>query len=646
MSAPLPNRIAADARATDAAGKRRQSVIDGVIQYLSPSQLNTADHRQYGGCLRRWHWRYVSRKPEPTTASQSAGTEMHSQIEHYLKTGENVLGPLAMSGKRFIPEPGHDLLIEHAIHLPDPLLTAAGIPVHGFIDLAHRRLRYAQPDGDIGHDPPRTTTMEDWKSTGSDRRFKDATNASLADAVPMICYGEYGARRYPDTEHVRLSHVYFLTRGRPQAKKVTLRLHRSEVAKRYEQVEGVAHRMVGVAKIGDSNDVPANTAACDAFGGCPHKSYCRASGEANLSKLFGPTAALELKEGVDAAMSLLTGLGLTPADPTPTPPAATPEPSVTLSLAEQIAKLQAEEAAAQPRPAPPIERPPGFADAVDAIEAANIGFPRCTGKALQVLTILRGPSGEKMAAGSGKLAGIAPIEEPAAMVQLLSELRSAGWIKSATPPTVAPSTPAPPPAVGLLPEDAPASDPAKAADPLPTTPTAPVEPLPAVAQPAAEKPKRARKAAGTTPPEVPAVVQPAPQAAAPTTVINVAAPAVQSAAEAPQQVVAPQAAAGIELYVDCVPNAPYELFDRYVLAYAGTLAAKYAAVDIRCVDDKSPLAFGKWKGALFAMVRASLPPAGTYVILRRSEVAEVVADALCSHIAETQRGRYVMPVPR
>ena len=90
--------------------------------------------------------------------------------------------------------------------------------------------------------------------------------------------------------------------------------------------------------------------------------------------------------------------------------------------------------------------------------------------------------------------------------------------------------------------------------------------------------------------------------------------------------------AGLILYINAIPSTPCPSLDSYVDALAERLRVGYGqgAVDIRCAPDGSPLAFGKWKGALAALAREA-PPCGVYVVFTEGrEIHAVVADALAS----------------
>lgn len=196
-------------------------IVEGRIRYLSVSQLEAYDSEVYGGCARRWHFRYVQGVKEKKRVFQELGSKVHEQIEHYLRTGEDVLGELARAGKRFMPRPGSDLLLEYSfgyLDEPDAValarkrvsrdelkrandegwvwdkegadtghilrpgtpaelealkkptgpvispLMAGGLPVIGFVDLLHDRGEWVDDEGTV-HAEPGCAEVVDHKTT-------------------------------------------------------------------------------------------------------------------------------------------------------------------------------------------------------------------------------------------------------------------------------------------------------------------------------------------------------------------------------------------------------------------------------------------------------------------------------------------------
>lgn len=572
---------------------RGKTIVAGDLQYVSPSQIVSADHESFGGCLRRWWYRRVEGRPEPENAAAKVGTEGHSQIEEYLTTGRMVLGQHALAAKRFLPAPSPD----HAVEVPidDGTLLLAGLPVVGFIDWLNRGTVIL--DDSDREDPPGSAEVVDWKFTGR-RDFPSAQE--VATAIPMVLYGEWAARKY-DLTHVRLSHVYIGTRQRLVSKRSLLR-NRSEFAPGLERAERVVRRLQQAARCGSATEVDANTDACTAYGGCPHRAYCSAGTERSLTDLLGATGAARLLNQKEEPMSLLNIPAL----------AAMKNP-----VADAKAALLAEESAAKVDPA--------IKAAVDTILASGYGQPSLAGEAAKAWAAAVGLEfkGDGLA-GSGVLAQ-ATISDPAELIQAAAEIRSL------PPQPVA----QPAQAGGLLPPDAPASDPVKAAAALEAPRVAAESPIahdtprgtpamldanaPAPAAPAAEKEdsgelKLSKKARAQFESMQARIAELEAQ-------VRAGGPA--STATAPAQ--------GIDLYVDCFPPAGARDLAPWVQAQADRLAKQYGAADVRCAPKDSPLGFGGWRGALAAVCReAALEPGAYYLDARGSDLAEVAADALRS----------------
>ncbi len=242
---------------TAEAPSKSKAVVDGKLTYTSVSAITTFDPSQYGGCQRRWFYRYVAGLEEQTTVAQTAGTNGHKQIEHYLKTGEKALGPVVLAGIEHIPEPGPDLLVEHyfngelVAHTP-----AYDVPLKGFIDLVNPR------DG---------VEVRDWKFTGDLKNAK--TGPQLLETVQMTGYGVWALDKYQAPE-VRLTHVYFQTRGMPDARKSSVMASADDLRTRWARVESVVGQMTEIATRENPTDVPINERACMAWGGCPHRFIC------------------------------------------------------------------------------------------------------------------------------------------------------------------------------------------------------------------------------------------------------------------------------------------------------------------------------------------------------------------------------------
>lgn len=557
------------------------AVVDGVPAYFSPSSLSAADPEQYGGCLRRWWYKYVGGRKEPFTADQRLGVEVHAQIEHYLLTGEKTLGQIAMAGFHFVPAPGASNLIEHFIG--DGTLTAAGVRVLGYVDWMGPS---TEPD-----DPPGTVEEIDWKSTGNIANNAKTASGLLA-TIQMPAYAKWHLGHSPNATHARMSHGYFQTKGRPQAQKVSVLCTREQIDRRWESVEAVARRIIDAAKETDPAKVEGYQPSCTAYRGCPHRDVCPQGKDRTIDEIFGKGGAMSLLE----KLNLPTGV---------TPVAAAPV--VQLDMKAELARLEAAERAAAAPPAPSV--PAGFAEACGAIERAGMGFPQLQGEAAHAKCAMHGSEFKGAAlSGSGRLAGMT-LTTCAEVAQLAGEL---GHVATpAVPSMLAPETPASNPAIASLPVEGLTPPPGTT---VTTTVTDRVGELEhTTSTTVAVAPEAPKRKAGR-PRKAPAAtdVIPGVPAGTPTAPTNTD-------------------ATGLEVFVDCLPSCAYESLESYVSGLNAALCTQYGLIDLREAGENSPLGFGKWKAAIVACVRAAPPPAGTYFLdARGREVAEQVAEALRS----------------
>ena len=573
-----------------------KAVADGQVRYLSPSSITTADHSQDGGCLRKWWFRYVEGRKEPSSPAQAKGTALHAEIEDYLKTGVKALSATVMAGFRVIPEPGPGIDIEYPIAGE---LEVEGVPLIGYMDAVSYRDTYIDPNGDHKPMAPNSIEIIDWKTTSDLSRAK--YGKALTDTPQMNAYGQWAAQRW-GVDGVRLSHVYFRTRGRPDAVKSTTFVPVDRLRGRWEQTEAVARAVKDAARITDAAAVDANRNACSAYGGCPHRSYCLTPNR-TLTEIFGGTTAMSL-------LSKIKNVA-----------APTPDHS---ALAAEVARLEAEETAARGKIAPAIST--DFVDAVAYIESNRpgpTGFPTLGGDAATAFAALKRLEYQGHGlAGRGQLAELT-LTTCDEVVQLAGEL---GLDDDAVAASMAP----PAPVSALLPPDAPASDPALAAMPVegfapPQAGQTPPTPAPS-AVPAGAAAAFAKRAAE---PEAPKAKRGRPRKSdATTTVVNNSIVTVTTSVPVE---VAPPARADLSVFIDAIASTPTTSLDAYVDGLCTALCTQFGAADIRCAPGDGPLSFGKWKGALAAAVREAPPAPGAYTLdTRGREIAEVVAEALRS----------------
>lgn len=614
-----------------------------MVRSFSASSIKTGDHQTYGGCKLRWFFKYVLKKPEPTTKSQEVGKQLHAQIEHYLKTGENVLGHLASAGRHMIPDPGPDLLVEYGFGG----LEAGGLPFAGFIDVLDSRCENKGANDVLDtKDLPGTKQVTDWKTTG-DLQYALRADQLKTD-VQMISYAKYAVTE--GAERVRLSHGYFQTNPKkpPKAIKITTMVDPAHVERHWGRIDRVAHELVQISRHAkDPVDVPYNTDSCTAYqkrngeGGCPHREYCPRSQEAAFAKLF----RTDTKEEI----------------------------AMNEELAKKIAELEAEEAAVA---ASKTVWPVGFPEAVTFFTHDDSpgrkqsivtrkgdskdmrGFPTLKDAAASAFYQLRGRPVQFNFDGDGALKKL-ELTEAQQLVDLAVEL-GMPEVKQIALPLAKPVEavkPLPPfvkpdgpkevvrvplvvEDVGLIPPDAPpyVRDVAVDAASLMTGDDEDVsanlsivrqhddEEVTAVERP--PMPGNGEHKRGRGRPRKNDTVPTPPQVSSGFV-----------AASPVSAVIAPSEATGgeyqpLQIYVDCYPvDKSWNDFAPELEKICEALAKQFGVVDIRCAPQDSELGYGKWKPILEIAIRKAqgkIPPRNYVLFTRTDERAQIAAMALRS----------------
>jgi CRISPR/Cas system-associated exonuclease Cas4 (RecB family) len=661
------------------------SVVNHTLLWTSASGITTADPNSYGGCNRRWWYEKVGGKEAPTTAAMTGGTALHSEVESRLRTGSSLQTPLALAGGMFVPQPGNGLLVEQPIHF----LTRNSVHIFGHVDLYNLRQQYIDPEGVLQQDPPWSFETKDWKTTSSFEYAK--SERELGDNIQLNTYGKAGFLAWPDMEHGRFTHVYFLTRGTPKSKLVTIRRTREQIETRWEYAEAVVRSMSDITRETSAERVEPNLKSCSAYRGCPHRDYCSAAGKTSLDALYNKIATdFQTK---DSTMGLLASnpqiMQTAPAQQQ----AAQPQPDMRQQLAAEEAQMRQQVVQQQ---APQLS----LIDAWARIEKHGRGFPALGGKAAFEMGTARGyqMSGNQGFAGAGALAGI-QLMEPAHVFQLLAELDGQAPQQPAPAPQpvvqqYVQQTPAVPPQaqpnftqqvaqaytqqtgqpINFLPPGAPESMPQLAAvmpkdvAPAQYVMQTPVEVVahqntftaPAVVQspPEEAKPKAPRgrpkkdKSQDATPEVTAAVAAPTANTPLPVgTPAPQAPPVMASASESGTEmkvqaqygqptivlVNARRAGATSKSLADYVDYINAELAKRYSVNDDGSPGIQ----DVRCAPKNSPLAFGGWKGAVREVVKSGVGLDGLegttlHLDTFMDELNEAVADAL--RVVADQRG--------
>jgi hypothetical protein len=303
-----------------------RAIENGIVRFTSAKQITLFDAQSEGGCPRKWAFEYVFGKKLKKTGAFVEGIDYAEKLEHYLKTGEEVLPPILQPAKKFFPTPRNretglfDLEVEQAFapgpkglgkeielaikereqllsigntfmhkvtveNLKAAILKHAGlvihdIPVDGAADVRHCRGEFIDEEGKLRKEPKGYIVVEtgDLKSTSRihPHRIMKGENAGtilpgyaktaaeVCDNVQMVLYGLYGHGKYPDATHHRLSH-YYANKTKKEAAKRTGLISVAQVLEKSQRIAGVVLKMTEVAGVQKIQDVEPNLYACDTY---------------------------------------------------------------------------------------------------------------------------------------------------------------------------------------------------------------------------------------------------------------------------------------------------------------------------------------------------------------------------------------------
>ena len=728
-------------------GSFGHTIENGVLRYVSVSQVTTFEPSQEGGCPRKWAFERIEHRKPPSTTAQETGTALHAQIETHLKTGADSLGVIVRKGKHFIPEPKEGLLVEH--ELGDDLvlrpvvqdetakqtspsarvvglfdtwrgMTARGadalqaqrwyqenlssalaadgtsIPFIGYIDVVNTRGFWIDNDGSTQLMPANGIEVIDWKTSSNIAKWAKSAS-SLVDTVQLAVYAEYISRRYPGTTQVRLSHGYFQTKGL-KAEKRSVLVPVDVIRQRWQRVSQTVRTMADVGKETDASKVEPNYQSCAVFGGCPHRHLCPRSPEQILVDLFGGKKAMGLMDKFGAAGAAPAASLLSPPVTTSAAPATAASSAAFVDAIHNKFGAGAATTAAAAAVVPVVSTPvasapltnghtnghtsghtngtalvaaPGSAIATPAA-AVQVAAPAAVACCSEPVTpantatvgsdtwhMVTSPP-HKLMRGAAPRAnvpfrnGMRIRNQEGAQIAISQDLATGLWFSqtvtadgSLLPPsptrpeiwftdvwtevavttvTTVTTTATPAPLNAVAPPDAPASHPALNALAVPpgtalfgeiATAVAAhdqeakaAEPPKTVGRPKGSKNKKAEEAASVHPNQLPMFATSVQAPSAPTT------PAVGA----------------LVLFVDCptirLPGIAVQDLEFWVADLCATLAAAAGLDDIRVGADDNALAFGKWKGALAAAVRATPPSGMCSLEVGTDEIKQVVATTL------------------
>jgi RecB family exonuclease len=254
------------------------AVENGVINYLSVSQLKKAAE-----CERKWFFTKVLHLEEPQRGSQELGKKVHKQLEHYLKTGEDVLGDIARAALPFLPKPcGPELLLEQSITasnrpITGPTVTADGIPLVGFIDRVE----------EIGTGKVPAARAADYKTSKDPEKWaatpEQLSTTAEQPGIQMVGYAvsvekQLGLRH---DDVIELEHLYLHTKptkadkaAKRDVKQVLGSITPAKAHEEWKRMDVLAHRLREVARAKSLDDVRPSWNACKNFGGCAFQAQC------------------------------------------------------------------------------------------------------------------------------------------------------------------------------------------------------------------------------------------------------------------------------------------------------------------------------------------------------------------------------------
>ncbi len=563
--------------------EKHHTVINGVIQHLSVSQINSFNPAEDGGCNLRWHFNKVQGKKEPERDFNKTGTAGHAQLKHFLQTGDDVLGHIVRAGLHLLPPRGDALRLEWGLNdKPQPvdakgqavnyfpphesLVKVAGIPLIGFIDVIDPRAEHLVSDlsGIRFIREPGTVEVLDHKTT-SDFKWAKAAD-KLPETSQMNGYGVFAAVKFPWATHIRQSHIVYLTKGEAPARKASIVVPVSEIKNRWRNVvEPLVEKMKWVAKQTEDK-VEGNTDACGAYGGCPHKLYC--SVYKNQSR--GKRLKMGLLRNKPAAAAPAVN-GAVAAAPTNTPWIPPPPGIAAPALVAAPAAVQAPIIHARPTIQNVIAAGTAVAGQTYITgDGKAVTFASEAGPGWRVFSPVGGGAPQMLEANTALTEFTPPAPQPAAS----QVVRDAG--APAAPPPLAAQVPAPPAIGGQA------------------APAAPTE----------TKRGRGRP---------------------------------KKNAEAPQGAsVAVQPNGDVEVYINAIPPGQFTNLSEYVAEVVNDIQEQFAVADIRCAPIDSAIGYLKWRGALAGAVKADPPAAGTYVAFTKgNEFTEIVAETLAQLFPQT-----------
>jgi hypothetical protein len=448
---------------------------------ISPSQVETFDL-----CARKWAYNKIDRIPSPQNAAAALGEAAHKHREDWLIHGipppDDKTGKLARVGMEHLPPPGK-AMVEIPLVLPvtlaaDPTVNGGRpvrVKVNGRIDFFVPNT----PESGFVFGEAGIPLIGDHKTTSGEQWAKTADELLTKDSQAAI-YAAYALHVVPTAPAVDLHWSYMVKGSSLRQHQVKTRISREQALTRFSAVVSRAKDMLRVIQTPGivASAVEPTVASCEAFGGCPYREVCPISNQEKVGALMAQGSLNDL------LTARLANPVAAPAAPAPTnhnalagllggTPAATPATGP-ISNPSAMAALFG-------TPAPAAPAPAFVAPAPAFVAPALVTAPPAGGALAGLFGALGTPPPAPTAPVAAPnpmlsiMLGTTPVPTPVAApaappapVSAVSALLLGGGAPVASAPVVlAPVVLAPvveavapaAPAMGVVPPDAPASDP-------------------------------------------------------------------------------------------------------------------------------------------------------------------------------------------
>lgn len=233
----------------------------------SPTQIEAARR-----CLRRWYIGWIVGIREPETPAKQFGSDVHSALETFLKTGRwagqpEVLVRAQVAFRELLAFLNLTAEVSEQDVLNAPRLIEVSVVAQGYPLPVTGKVDLVLPDWGL---------VVDWKTSSARKWVKDRD--ALSRDPQVIVYpdalNQVGAIKLPAT----MLHVYTITRGAPDGLVVPTPIDADTVLAGRSEIALTHHKMLNVLRNQDViqrvQDVDCNVLACSDFGGCPHKVLC------------------------------------------------------------------------------------------------------------------------------------------------------------------------------------------------------------------------------------------------------------------------------------------------------------------------------------------------------------------------------------